>query len=105
MPNEEREKLKLLTVDKLVMSEVRTFEKMAGYTIQELYQRGADEPMPTTALMALAFLTEKRTRPAVKRETYERLSFGGLMKRLESRFEFEQVESADGEDENPTPAA
>jgi hypothetical protein len=101
------DKLELLTVDKLAMSEVRTFEKMGGYTIQELYQRGNEEPMPASALMALAYITERRAGRAVSRTEYEALSYTELSSRIEARFTFETLDGddQDGEEEDPTNAA
>lgn len=97
------DKLTMLTIDKLVMAEIRVFEKMSGYTIQEVFQE-SENSMPTGVIMALAYLTEKRVRPSVKRERYEQLSYGGLVKLLEKHFTFD-VPDEDDDDPDPTKAA
>lgn len=98
----EVDKLPLLTIDKLVMAEVRVFEKMAGYTVQEVYALG-EGAMPAGVIMALAYLTEKRHRPSTKRERYEQMSYLQMVQLLDKHFTFETVE--DEADEDPTPAA
>lgn len=103
MPDETApEKLELLMVNQLLMAEVRIFEKMSGFTVQELYARGHDEPMPAAALMALAYLTEKRARPSTRRDTYEQFTYQQLISHLGAAFTFETVDEEDGEGEDPT---
>jgi len=80
-------KLKMLTVDELRMDEVALVERMSGYSLTDLGQLGSSPP--TSLVMALAYVTERRTNPQLKAEAYNSLTPAQFVKRLYARFEFE----------------
>ena len=81
------DKLKMLTVDELRMDEVAIVERMSGYSLTDLGDI-AQSP-PTSLVMALAFVTERRAKPGLKPEAYNSLNPQQFVKRLYANFEFE----------------
>lgn len=82
------DKLRLLQVDQLRMDEVPILEKMSGYTVMDLFDM--DGQVPMAVIMGLAYLTERRGRPAMKRSVYLKMTASEFMQHLQDRFEFEQ---------------
>lgn len=97
------DKLRLLGVDQLTMGEVPVLEKMSGFSIIDVLEMDGGA-IPMSVLMGLAFLTERRQRPAMKKQMYTNLTAAEFMQRLEEKFEFDVAED-DDEDDPPVPAA
>jgi hypothetical protein len=101
-------KLKLLGIDQLKMDEVPILERMSGYSVIDLLDLDGGA-VPMSALMALAYLTERRERPKLKKSYYTNLSAVEFMQVFQDKFEFDVVEDDDGEpsgdSEDPTEAA
>ena len=87
------DKLKLLQVDQLRMDEVPILERMSGYSVMDLFDMGGQVPM--AVIMALAYLTERRGRPAMRQSQYLQLTTSEFMQHLTDRFEFEQTSDVD----------
>lgn len=87
------DKLKLLQVDQLRMDEVPILERMSGYSVMDLFDMGGQVPM--AVIMALAYLTERRGRPAMRQSQYLQLTTSEFMQHLTDRFEFEQTADVD----------
>jgi len=85
------DKLKLLTVDELRMDEVAIVERMSGYSLTDLGDI-ANSP-PTSLVMALAYVTERRQRPGLKAEAYNSLNPQAFVKKLYATFEFAQSDT------------
>jgi len=85
------DKLKMLTVDELRMDEVAHVERMSGYSLTDLGDF-AQSP-PTSLVMALAFVTERRAKPGLKPESYNSMTPNAFVKRLYATFEFEQSDT------------
>lgn len=87
------DKLKLLQVDQLRMDEVPILERMSGYSVMDLFDMGGQVPM--AVIMALAYLTERRGRPQMKKSQYLQLTTSEFMQHLQDRFEFDQTSDVD----------
>jgi len=103
------DKLRLLGVDQLTMGEVPVLEKMSGFSIIDVLEMDGGA-IPMSVLMGLAYLTERRHRPLMKKQLYTNLTAAEFMQRLEEKFEFDVVDDEDGDDDaqpgpDPTEAA
>ncbi len=87
------DKLRLLQVDQLRMDEVPILEKMSGYSVIDLLDM--DGQVPMAVIMALAYLTERRGRPQMRKSVYLKLSTTEFMQYLQDRFEFDTVDDVD----------
>lgn len=109
----EPEKLTLLTIDELRMDEVATFEKMSGLSISQVYAGAAEDGgTPSAAIMALAYLTEKRHNRGASKKRWQDMSFLEFTAEINERFDFATVDDDSAEDgdgagdgEDPTNAA
>jgi hypothetical protein len=95
------DKLTLLVVDKLTMGEVPVLEKMSGFSVIDIIDMDGGA-VPMSVLMGLAYLTERRARPSLKKQMYTNLTAAEFMQRLEDKFEFETVDDEE-DDESPDP--
>jgi hypothetical protein len=77
---------------------------MSGFSVIDLIDMDGGA-IPMSALMALAYLTERRGRPTMKKTVYTKLTAAEFMVRLQERFEFTTVEDDEDGPEDPTEAA
>ena len=96
------DKLRLLGVDQLTMGEVPVLEKMSGFSIIDVIEMDGGA-IPMSVLMGLAYLTERRSRPTLKKQLYTNLTAAEFMVRLEEKFEFDTVDEEEEEDVAPGP--
>ena len=97
-------KVRLLQVDQLTMGEIPVLERMSGFSLIDILEMDGGA-IPMSVLMALAYLTEKRTRPQIKQTVYTQLKTTEFMARLEEKFIFEEAAGPEDGTEDPTSAA